>query len=128
MAGSVVSDPRISTGIVPKIRSELLNQPHLIVGIAGPQGSGKSTISNLIANDLLALNIPTAVVSLDDFYFPHSKRSEMAAEIHPLLGTRGVPGTHNVDLLRNTLRRLLDSRVTEVSWPVFSKKLDDTDL
>jgi len=39
------------------------------------------------------------VLSLDDFYLGHAARLQLARDIHPLLATRGVPGTHDIAFL-----------------------------
>ncbi len=41
----------------------------------------------------LARGWPTEVLSLDDFYYARRDREALAREIHPLLRSRGVPGT-----------------------------------
>ncbi len=67
----------------------------LIVGICGSQGSGKSTLAAGLANHYTPQGIATEVLSLDDLYFPPESRP---VDIHPLFATRGVPGTHDVQL------------------------------
>lgn len=62
-----------------------------VLGIAGAQGSGKSTIANA-----LAARFGCPVLSLDDLYLDGTARQRLAETVHPLLRTRGVPGTHDV--------------------------------
>ncbi|WP_310473915.1 hypothetical protein [Sandarakinorhabdus sp.] len=57
-------------------------------------------------------------VSLDDFYLTRARRQALAAHVHPLFTTRGVPGTHDLPLLRVHSDR-------PVSLPVFDKLADD---
>ena len=66
----------------------------------------------------------TVVLSLDDFYLTKEERRQMAADIHPLLMTRGVPGTHDVPLLLRTIEQLRAGH-DGVSLPVFDKASDD---
>ena len=40
------------------------------------------------------------VSSIDDFYKTLKDRNEMSSIINPLLKTRGVPGTHDVNLIK----------------------------
>jgi len=78
-----------------------------IIGLAGAQGSGKSTLAALLArllSEVLAQR--TVVLSLDDYYLPRAERAQRARDVHPLLRTRGVPGTHDVDALGTALRTL----------------------
>ncbi|HEY6894970.1 MAG TPA: kinase [Rhodanobacteraceae bacterium] len=53
-----------------------------------------------------ARGIATEVLALDDFYLGRRDRAALAREVHPLLATRGVPGTHDVALLAATLHML----------------------
>lgn len=103
-----------------------VNRP-LLVALNGCQGSGKTTIADYLCaafNEELGLN--AIALSLDDFYFTRDERQALAASIHPLLATRGVPGTHDMALLRQTLEQLLDPhRRTTVSIPRFDKATDD---
>ncbi|MBN8813422.1 MAG: kinase [Sphingomonas sp.] len=62
-----------------------------VLGIAGAQGSGKSTIARA-----LAARFGCPVLSLDDLYLDGAARQRLAETVHPLLRTRGVPGTHDV--------------------------------
>lgn len=99
-------------------------QRPLILGIAGAQGSGKSTIARLLAGRLEAKGIRSAVLSLDDFYFGRAERRRIAARVNPLLVTRGPPGTHDVALALSILAAI--KRGEETSAPIFEKGTDDT--
>lgn len=95
------------------------------VGINGCQGSGKSTLTDYIAEYLTKThNLNIAVMSLDDFYYTGEKRQALAGEIHPLLATRGVPGTHDMAMLESTLVKL---KAQEVGFtiPRFNKATDE---
>jgi D-glycerate 3-kinase len=97
----------------------------LVIGINGSQGSGKSTLAALLT-ELLATNfdLKTIALSIDDFYLTRAARLALAARIHPLFETRGVPGTHDVKLMCTTLRQLTYGDA-EVSIPRFDKARDD---
>ncbi len=77
-----------------------------LVGLSGLQGSGKSTLARQIAAMARTRGILIEVLALDDFYFGRRARAALARTVHPLLATRGVPGTHDVALLERTLRVL----------------------
>ncbi|WP_336974705.1 kinase [Sphingobium aromaticiconvertens] len=68
----------------------------LVLGLCGAQGSGKSTLAAALAERLARRGLRIAILSIDDLYLPGAKRQELADTIHPLLRTRGVPGTHDV--------------------------------
>jgi len=95
----------------------------LLVGLCGAQGSGKSTLTAALAAQLGARGIRTANLSLDDLYLTHAERQGLARTVHPLLATRGVPGTHDVALGCTTLARLASNGA--VALPAFDKSVDD---
>ncbi len=64
------------------------------------------------------------MVSLDDFYLTLHEREQLADQIHPLFKTRGVPGTHDVDLAKNVIERL-KHRENNIALPRFLKSIDD---
>ena len=98
--------------------------PTRVIGIAGAQGSGKSTLAALLANRLNQHDIETVVVSLDDFYLTKAQRLELARQCHPLCQTRGVPGTHDTQLLAQALG-VAQQGGGEFVLPVFDKGNDD---
>lgn len=97
----------------------------LVVGINGSQGSGKSTLCDYLCQALQAKHGLTATaLSLDDFYLTRAQRQDLARQVHPLLATRGVPGTQDIALLRRTLRAL-QGDAASVAVPRFDKAEDD---
>ena len=95
-----------------------------IVGINGSQGSGKSTLTSFIEYYLSSVHGKQVVsLSIDDFYFDQSQRNALAIKVHPLLATRGVPGTHNIPLALDTLRNLDSGSRTLL--PRFDKATDN---
>lgn len=102
------------------------NKP-IIIGINGAQGSGKSTLSKILKSLLsCAFNKSVVHLSIDDLYFSREKRKHLAKEIHPLLSVRGVPGTHDIELGKKLLSRLIDFvDGSTVHIPVFNKAEDD---
>lgn len=67
----------------------------LILGLCGAQGSGKSTLATGLQTQMEAEGRRTAILSLDDLYLSGAARAQLAAAVHPLFSTRGVPGTHD---------------------------------
>jgi D-glycerate 3-kinase len=99
----------------------------LLIGINGSQGSGKSTLSEYLSLILQwDWDLRAVVLSLDDVYHTKSRRELLARQIHPLLATRGVPGTHDMELAEATLQKLLQpGAAAEVRIPRFDKATDD---
>ena len=97
-----------------------------VIGLTGGQGSGKSTISNIlkiILNE--GYNLNTVNFSIDDFYKTYKDRKKMSLEVSPLFKTRGVPGTHDTKLLFNCLKNLKKKKFRKFSVPKFDKSIDD---
>ena len=97
-----------------------------LIGINGAQGTGKSTLAKLLSALLTSSGYRTVNLSIDDFYYSKAKRQELADEIHPLLRSRGVPGTHDVDLALNLIEQLYAAGSNQqITLPRFDKSLDD---
>ncbi|MCX7063588.1 MAG: kinase, partial [Proteobacteria bacterium] len=92
------------------------------MAIAGAQGSGKTTLARLMTDELHQVGIRAVVCSLDDFYLERARRVVLSQTVHPLLITRGVPGTHDIDLCLGVL-----DGVTRMptAMPQFDKGPDD---
>jgi len=99
----------------------------LVIGINGAQGAGKSTLFNLLEVILTeGFGLKVVGFSIDDLYKTYAERVELSETVHPLLRTRGVPGTHDVDLgieILNSLKNSTEENVTKI--PVFDKSTDD---
>jgi len=103
--------------------ADALDHGSRVYAIAGLQGSGKSTLAAQVAALAAAQGLRVAVASIDDFYLTRDQRLRLAREIHPLLATRGPPGTHDPALARETLRTL--RRGAPCALPRFDKLADD---
>ncbi len=95
----------------------------LVVGICGPQGSGKSTLAALVGRLLAGRELKVATLSIDDLYLTKAERARLGREVHPLLATRGVPGTHDPALGLAVLQALGRPEITAL--PRFDKATDD---
>jgi D-glycerate 3-kinase len=113
-----------------------------VLGVSGPQGSGKSTLCALLQTVLeTGFKQRVVVLSLDDFYLTRSERQRLAQRVHPLFATRGVPGTHDIALASQSISSLraqgsqistrlpvfdkaADERAPVESWPVFQGRAD----
>lgn len=94
------------------------------IGIQGLQAAGKSTLTQLlhrVLSDVAGLKVAT--LSIDDLYLTRAERAVLAARVHPLFLTRGVPGTHDVQLGIRVLHALVHPGTTAI--PRFDKGQDD---
>jgi len=97
----------------------------LVVGLQGSQGSGKSTLAKLLVC-LLSPEFSVVTLSLDDFYLTRQQRQRLAEQLHPLLVTRGVPGTHDVKLALECIEKLQHQNDGDSClMPRFDKSSDD---
>ena len=99
----------------------------LVLGVCGSQGSGKSTFTRVLQEALPAeQGWKVATLSLDDLYLSRAERERLAEHVHPLLRTRGVPGTHDVALGVELIRRLSAAGSSDaIRLPRFDKATDD---
>jgi D-glycerate 3-kinase len=97
------------------------------VGINGAQGSGKTTLSDYLCHWLVQeRGLRALSLSIDDVYLTRRERQQLALDVHPLLLTRGVPGTHDIRLLLQTLEALgAAAGPSPVAVPRFDKASDD---
>ena len=97
-----------------------------VIGLSGGQGAGKSTITDILKFILKKkFGLELCVFSIDDFYKTKKERKHMSEDIHPLFLTRGVPGTHDVNLIEKTLSKLKKKKFKTVLIPKFDKSTDD---
>lgn len=96
---------------IEQLLTQATHKP-LIVGISGPQGSGKSYLVTHLLDHFHTTqpNLKVAGFLIDDFYLPHDKQAEVTAnaknEGNWVLQGRGLPGTHDVELLQEVLEKL----------------------
>ena len=97
-----------------------------VIGLTGGQGTGKSTISNILKIILKeAYNLETVIFSIDDFYKTLQERKNMSKKISNLFITRGVPGTHDTKMLFKCVENLKKNKFEEIDIPKFDKSIDD---
>jgi len=107
-------------------KSYLLKEKTKIIGLTGGQGSGKSTISNILKIILKErFNLNIVIISIDNFYKTFKEREIMSKKISSLFFTRGVPGTHDTKLLLKCLKNLKRLKFKKLKIPKFDKSIDD---
>ncbi len=98
----------------------------LIIGLAGGQGSGKTTISSILTLILQKyFKLDVFKISIDDFYKTREERKLLSKNKHPLLMTRGVPGTHDIDLILKFFNKVKSKNFKVLEIPKFNKAIDD---
>ena len=102
------------------------NKKPYFVGLAGGQGTGKTTISSIIKIILEKyFKLKVFKISIDDFYKTRKERLKLSKSKHPLLLTRGVPGTHDVDMMNQLFRNVKKKKFNSMLIPKFDKSIDD---
>jgi len=98
----------------------------LILGLSGSQGSGKTTVTGIlqiILKKFFKKNI--YIISIDDFYKTLRDRNRMSQQKHSLFKTRGVPGTHDINLIKNFFISVKRKKFKKIKLPKFNKSIDD---
>ena len=96
------------------------------VGLAGGQGTGKTTTSSLIKIILSKyFKLDVFRISIDDFYKTRKERISLSKRVHPMLLTRGVPGTHDINMMLNFFKKSKSKKFKRLKLPIFNKAIDD---
>jgi len=102
------------------------NKKIKIIGLAGGQGAGKSTISQVLKLILeIKYNLTVVCFSIDDFYKTSSERISLGRKVNKLFKIRGVPGTHDTNLIKKIFINLTNFFFKSVFVPRFDKSKDD---
>ena len=103
-----------------------LTNKQLLIGLSGGQGSGKSTLAQIFKLIFTTkYKLKVICFSIDDFYKTAREREKMSKLIHPLFLTRGVPGTHDIKMLYNVIKKLKKKKFYKMKIPKFDKSKDD---
>jgi D-glycerate 3-kinase len=113
---------RVASRLAAILPDPLPPRRPFVIGIAGAQGSGKSTAAALLAALLRKRGLRVAILSIDDLYLDRGARERLARDVHPLFVTRGVPGTHDPTLGLAIIAAL--GRAGRVAVPRFDKARD----
>ena len=91
-----------------------------IIGISALPGTGKTTLGKWLESTSLKLKFKLSVISIDDFYLP-SEEMELAIKNNPWNVSRGFPGSHSLDLMKEKLLKWKTDG--QLNVPVFDKSL-----
>ena len=93
--------------------------------VSGSQGIGKSTLVCILKKNFKNFyNKKILCLSLDDYYLKKKQRVNLSKKKHPLLLTRGVPGTHDIKKLTKDIDSFEKSKYP-INIPIFNKLTDD---
>jgi D-glycerate 3-kinase len=97
------------------------NQP-LIIAISGAQGSGKTSLAAALQQLWALHSVQSDVISLDDYYLEPEQRAKRSEVWHPLFAERGVPGTHDTELLLSQITEFRQGKAQ--AWRRYDKAID----
>lgn len=110
-------DPITLSTFVRRVREAAAGRARLLVALAGPPGSGKSTAAEAVTAALEAEAPGSAVlVPMDGFHY-----DDAVLVPRGLRPRKGAPETFDVGGLAATLRRLRSNDEPEVALPVFDR-------
>ena len=122
-------DKMIKSFLIPVcfwIANKANKKKSIIVGLAGGQGTGKTTVSSVIKLILIKyFKFRVFKISIDDFYKTRKDRIKLSKNIHPLLMTRGVPGTHDINMMLKFFKKIKSKKFMNYKLPKFNKAIDD---
>ena len=122
-------DQMIRSFLIPTcfwISKKAKKKSPLIIGLAGGQGSGKTTISSILSLILKKyFKLKVFKISIDDFYKTKKQRKILSKNKHSLLLTRGVPGTHDIKIMLDFFRKIKTKNFKSLKLPKFNKANDD---
>ncbi len=107
------------------ISEKCKSRPYFI-GLAGGQGTGKTTISSIlkiILTNYFKFNV--FKISIDDFYKTRKDRIKLSKNIHQMLLIRGVPGTHDIKMMLDFFKNAKKKKFKKTKLPLFDKSIDD---
>ncbi len=114
---------------VKEVASQIIqlkkNKKNIFFLISGPQGSGKTTFSTLVKKQLQKKKLKVLNLSIDNFYLSKKNRMKLSIRVSELFMTRGVPGTHDIKILQDVLKRFKSGKKSIYKLPLFSKGHDD---
>ena len=108
------------------IVKKLNKKSPLIIGLAGGQGTGKTTIASILTLILQKyFNLKVFKISIDDFYKTRRDRKKLSQNKHPLLMIRGAPGTHDHKIIYEFFKKVKNKNFNNLRLPKFDKSKDD---
>ncbi|KAF8980549.1 hypothetical protein BGZ46_004032 [Entomortierella lignicola] len=116
---------------------EYASSKPLFVGISGPQGIGKTTLTNNLVSALSREphNLRVLSFSMDDLYLTNKEQAALSQKYpdNKLIEFRGLPGTHDINLGSLTFRAFCEANQeaqqgkqgvsTKVAIPTYDKSL-----
>lgn len=109
--------------VYKKIKKNLSQNATSIVGVHGPQGIGKTTLSNYLCDKFSNKSYKIVVFSMDQFYYPTEELNKILTSFNdPIYKFRGLSGTHDVDLMYNCIQKLINGETTYI--PTYDKSLN----
>jgi D-glycerate 3-kinase len=89
----------------------------LIQGILGGQGTGKTTLTKILAGILEQMDLRVCRLSIDDLYKTYAERQQLQ-QSDPRFRWRGPPGTHDVQLGLTLLQQLRQTNLLHQTNPL----------
>lgn len=108
---------RLASRIADEVAGLAAGGGRRLVAIAGPPGSGKSTVAALARDELERRGLPTGLLAMDGFHLDNRLLAERG-----LTDRKGAPETFDVAGFGAMLERLLAE--DEVAVPQFDRGLD----
>ena len=104
-----------------QVKAVLGDQRRVVVGLAGPPGTGKSTVAEALVARLRVLGTATALVPMDGFHLDQRELQRLGRATR-----KGAPDTFDVGGYVSLLRRLRAADEPVVLAPRFDRDLEQS--
>ncbi|KAK6198558.1 P-loop containing nucleoside triphosphate hydrolase protein [Scheffersomyces amazonensis] len=98
----------------------------IIIGLSGPQGSGKSYLAEHLTKQLQTTyeHLNFVQFSMDDLYLKHVDQVKLNDSDNLLLRGRGLPGTHDINIGVKIFDQLINSHNNNEDFPIIIPTYD----
>lgn len=100
----------------------LADDERLVIGLAGIPGAGKSTVAQMIVDEVnkhFAGSTPAIVVPMDGFHYSNEKLKEMG-----ILALKGIPDSFDAEGFADLVKRLKTNATSTIEAPLFDRRIE----
>lgn len=104
-----------------RLKQQQSSQNRVLLGITGPPGAGKSTLSENLHQELRRLGVSSKVVPMDGFHLDNETLQAMG-----ILHLKGIEQSFDGEGFVRLLKRLKEGLDLNVPYPTFDRSMEST--